>query len=417
MRVDLGHRVSAVGDDDPGVREGAPEFVGRALAAGGRHPQLRGAAVPAGPRVSAATAPGAHRCGAGAGGAQRSRAVRAARRAATVGADEGRCVARARDLHEHGPALQGLPRGGERGGRHARLPLFALAGRAQHDPRARAAGGGDLAHVPDVDQTLDVGRARVAREHQGRPLELLAHEGGVASVHPGRERFRQQGVPVVPESDETRVRCGRVDARATADDDARRGRERAQVLRVARRTGLVGVVAHDGVRGHELAEGREQLRLVAVVGDDEYRAASPGQDVHGGGGQQVGPRPARELGVRPRRGVQCQPITGVERLGQSRVRSQDGGDPFAGGGHHLGGLRWRSRGPRLLGADHALGHREPQDVADRARRPVGDAAGERVEAFGENRQGRDDRLHRGQGTLRTVVRDHLDDEGVHHAPG
>ena len=124
-----------------------------------------------------------------------------------LGAHQDGGVAGPRDLHEHRAVRERLAGGGEGRGRHAGAARLALARGAQHDARAGAPRRRHLAHPPDRDEALDVGRAGVPREQQRAAVELLAQQRGVARVHAGAERLGEQRVAVVPQRDESRARC------------------------------------------------------------------------------------------------------------------------------------------------------------------------------------------------------------------
>ena len=252
------------------------------------------------------------------------------------------------------------------------------------------------------------------------PSQLLPKQCGVAGMHAGTERFGEQRVAVVPQRDQPEVGDRRVHRRAIADDHARRVREGAQERGIPRRTALLGVVADEGVGGDAAQQSRLELRAVAMVGNGDDGAAPGGEHVGRRGGEQHGPR-SDDGAVgqlrRHRRRVQREALAAVERLGEARIDGQHLGGP---GGIRILDVRTRGRlggQPRLLRADHALGDRQPQDVARRPRRAIGRAARQRVQCGRQHRHRRDDRLELRERAVRGIRLPQLDEEAVHDASG
>ena len=108
-------------------------------------------------------------------------------------------------------------------------------------------------------------------EQQRGALDLLTHERGVARMHSGTQRLGQERIAVVPDREQTRRAGRRIDGGSVADDDARLGREHAQVGRIAGGTCLTCVVADDRRAGHTSVQRGEDLVPVTVVGHDDHR--------------------------------------------------------------------------------------------------------------------------------------------------
>lgn len=193
--------------------------------------------------------------------------------------------------------LQRLPRRAEGGRGDPGTAVLGLVRGGQNDPRTDPARRRELPHPPELDETLDVGRARVPREDERGVLLLLTDERGIACVDSRTERLGKERVAVVPDEDRADIVGGCVHGGSVPDDDAGSGAQHPEVRRVSLRPRAPGVVADDRVSRDQGRESVEELRLVAVVGDDEKRTPAAAQDQRGEAREQVRQAPRRAPGV------------------------------------------------------------------------------------------------------------------------
>lgn len=400
-RIDVGDLVLAVGDDDTGVREGASELVGRALAPRRRHAQALGGARRASPRRRTPPAPRALGNGTRPTGAQRTGAMRAARRRAAVGAHQHRGVPGSCHLHQNGSVRQRLARRGERRRRDPRAPRLALARRRQHDPGALTTAGRDLAHPAECYETLDVGRPCQTDEDQRAGLELLPDEGGVSRMHTRAQRLREQRIAVVPEEDGADVMGRGVHARPIAHHDARHRGQQPKVPRVALGARAARIVPDDRSLVDPTRQDGEDMRLVSVVGHDDDRALAPRERKHGQRGEQFGP--GRDVLGGAGRGVDREALAVLDRTLQIGVRRRRLAGPRRGTPRSRPVRQANRRPPRpsrpapSVSGSPAAGYRSPTPRPDR---PPG-ARGRRAAPAAPRRAKRHPRARTGDGRRRS----------------
>ncbi len=351
---------------------------------------------------------------------QRTRAVRAARGSSAFRAHEHRGVAGPCHLHEHRPRGERRPCGGEGRGGDAGAARLPLAGGAQHDARAGATRRGHFAHPADLDEALDIRRAGVTGEDQGAAVELLPQQRGVPSVHAGAQGLGEQRIAVVPQGEQAEGVHRRVHRRAIADHDARSIGEAAQERRVPRRRALPGIDPQQGVGGHPAGQRCLELALVAMVGNDQDRAAARGERAHRGRGEQFRPR-ADDGAVggagQPWWRIHRHPTSIVDRVGEPGELAEHAVRLIERGRIDHGRLERSTGQPRLLGTDHPLGEGEAEDVGRRPGGAIGGATGQRVQRRRQDGLGRDDGIDLGERPVRGIRLPSFDDEPVDDAAG
>ena len=229
-------------------------------------------------------------------------------------ADQGDQVARSRHLHQHRSLRQGGADQLEHLVRQSRRPGGRVTGQGvvgvhrRSHPRCGVPGlgavGGELGEPATLQQLLRLAAAAVAGEQHRGPLLAGPQRQHRTRVRVGRALLGEQVVAVVPERHQPEVVHRRVRRRPVADHHPDVAPQRGQKGAVAsRRTGLGGQHDEAGTAEHP-GTGGSQLRQVTLVRHDQHRTPSAVDGGPGGGGEAVGPVPARvrrgdDLPVRP----------------------------------------------------------------------------------------------------------------------